>query len=499
MTNYNPIYKPNQLTVGSGQTAIITGWTVKSVIANKLNKTDYAVIGQLYSPTRGINYLIRNLLANPTVLYLLVLNATKEDDNAGGCKCLVDFFNNGVELGTSDTGKECWIIKSPIKGYIDREIDIDSLNELRDSICIFYFDNVNNLLESAFYLAKSPSLVTCRQAKEFPLVETLPTVLPGDRYGHVIKSNTIAEAWVKVIHLIKTTGVIRPTVHDTQWQELIDVMVVINNEPSDYYLPNYLPISEEFLNSYISQILDDAPYVEGVKYTYGQRLRSWFGKDQIVDIITKLIQDINTARCVMSLWDSRNEDKDNPPCLNHIWVRAIENELSLTATFRSNDMFAAWPANALGLRALQQHIVNEINNRSNHKLTMGPLITISQSAHIYSDCWENADLVIKKYYEKIVNNELKQYSDPVGNYIIETTNNDGDDSLVNSSNKTIIQVSRTTPGSGEVIECYSGTNPLLITKNICNDAPGISSYHASYLGIELQKAKQLGLNYIQDR
>jgi thymidylate synthase len=48
-------------------------------------------------------------------------------------------------------------------------------------------------------------------------------------------------------------------------------------------------------------------------------------------------------------------------------------------------MFSAWPANAMGLRALQHHIRDEIASQSEYDLTMGPLITISQSAHIYDD------------------------------------------------------------------------------------------------------------------
>ena len=89
----------------------------------------------------------------------------------------------------------------------------------------------------------------------------------------------------------------------------------------------------------------------------------------------------------MSLWDVNDYDNnDSPPCLNHIWIRTIDDELSLTATFRSNDMFSAWPSNAMGLRALQIHIMREIQNRINQKLKIGPLVTVSQSAHIYNDC-----------------------------------------------------------------------------------------------------------------
>ncbi|XTZ12860.1 MAG: thymidylate synthase, partial [cyanobacterium endosymbiont of Rhopalodia inflata] len=52
---YVPHYQPNQLICGYGQTAIITGWTVRQSVAKRLNPEDYAVIGNLYSPTRGIS------------------------------------------------------------------------------------------------------------------------------------------------------------------------------------------------------------------------------------------------------------------------------------------------------------------------------------------------------------------------------------------------------------------------------------------------------------
>src|SRR4028118_1990730 len=94
---YKPLHKPNQLIYGTGQTAIVTGWTVKQAIAKQLQPYEYAVIGQLHSPTRGISFLLRNLLANPHVRFLVVLNATREDRNAGGCECLLDFFRRSEE------------------------------------------------------------------------------------------------------------------------------------------------------------------------------------------------------------------------------------------------------------------------------------------------------------------------------------------------------------------------------------------------------------------
>ncbi|HEY9804718.1 MAG TPA: thymidylate synthase [Leptolyngbyaceae cyanobacterium] len=486
---YKALYKPNQLIYGNGQVAVITGWTVKSALSKHLEPQEYAVIGQLYSPTRGINLLIRNLLWNPHVRYLVVLNASKEDKNAGAGECLLDFFRYGFEEGVCDTGLRAWVIRSHVTGYIDLDIDAAALEHLRQSIKYSEAKSISEAVSLIKSYTLEQAIAPWGTPLEFPISTVEPTVLPGPRYGHRIEGRTIAETWVKIIHRIKTTGTIRPTGYDGQWQELIDLMAVITDEPTDFYFPepNYLPIDRNFLEEYISQILDDAPYREGLKYTYGQRLRSWFGRDQIEQVIHKLIGEIDAASAVMSLWDVKDHEKGGSPCLNHIWLRVVDNELSLTATLRSNDMFAAWPANAMGLRALQQHIRDKIAEISEYDLKMGPLITISQSAHIYDDTWENADRLIANQYASIL--KQRNYDDPSGNFLIEVDNQE-------------IVVTQTTSGSGEVVKSHRGKNPLNLLREICAASPAIQSEHAGYLGLELQKANQcikLGKPYVQDQ
>ncbi|HIK56293.1 MAG TPA: thymidylate synthase [Synechococcales cyanobacterium M55_K2018_004] len=481
LLQYRPVCKPNQLICGSGQTAVVTGWTLKGAIAKKLNPSEYAVIGQLYSPTRGINFLVRNLLANPHVRYLVILNATREDRNAKACDCLRDFLVQGFTAGTSDTGKACWVVNSSTPGYIDQEVAGEALEVLRQSLEWREVGSIPAAIACVKEFAARQPLPAWGDRREFPLVEPAPTTVPGPRYGHRIEGKTIAETWVKIIHRIKTTGTIRPTLHDSQWQELINLMAIVTDEPEGFYFPepNYLPVDRSFIQQYIAQILDDAPHQDGVKYTYGQRLRSWFGQDQIQQVIHKLVSDRDTARAVMSLWDVNDHDAgDSPPCLNHLWVRIVDHELSLTATFRSNDMFSAWVANAMGLRALQQHLRDEIVARSQQDLRLGPLVTISQSAHIYDDCWENADRLIATQYPRLC--QQRDYNDPSGSFVI---------SLQGTEQASEILVEHMTPGSGEVIGCYSGKTATHLYQQIAAACPGLQVEHALYLGAELKKAE----------
>jgi thymidylate synthase len=123
---------------------------------------------------------------------------------------------------------------------------------------------------------------------------------------------------------------------------------------------------------------------------------------------------------------------------------------------------------------LQQHIRDEIAKRSDYDLRMGPLITVSQSAHIYDDCWENAENLIQTQYAKIC--QQRDYDDPSGSFVIS----------VQDSN---IIVEHMTPGSGEAINCYSGKSAKLLYQQIAADCPGLQVEHAMYLGTELQKSE----------
>ncbi|MHC5732974.1 MAG: DUF4346 domain-containing protein, partial [Nostoc sp.] len=67
-----------------------------------------------------------------------------------------------------------------------------------------------------------------------------------------------------------------------------------------------------------------------------------------------------------------------------------------------------------------------------------------------------------------------------------------------------ILVEHTTPGSGEVVNCYSGKSASLLSRQIAEDCPGLQVEHAMYLGTELQKAEVVlsmsqSLVYEQDK
>lgn len=154
----------------------------------------------------------------------------------------------------------------------------------------------------------------------------------------------------------------------------------------------------------------------------------------------------------------------------------------MTALFRSNDMFAAWPSNAMGLRALQKHILEQVEHYSAIAgtpitLTLGPLITISQSAHIYDDCWQDASKLIQGEYERIMKREQKVYDDPAGNFVVSSE--DGINLRVEHLNL-----------KGELVQVFEGRMPQNIINEIERKVPGIQPSHMGYVALQLAQAQK---------
>ena len=87
--------------------AILTLWTICDQVVASIDKNLYFIAGQMYSK-QGINYLVRNLLANKNIRYLIV--------------CGQDRSGSGAQL------LELW--KKAKSDFLDKEIKSDSVKKL---------------------------------------------------------------------------------------------------------------------------------------------------------------------------------------------------------------------------------------------------------------------------------------------------------------------------------------------------------------------------------
>jgi len=475
---YIPLYSQGQIKVQDNlSTAIVvTGWTPYHVVEKRLDPDSYAAIGQLYSPGMGINYLVRNLLYNPQITKVFILNSSKNDKVSGSIQCLIDFFESAFDY--LDTEK-AYKIKSDIEGYIDGEIDIVSLGKI-SRMDYDVFTSVDSLVSAINHRSSRVYFLGDSSRLEFPMRKQVSPVRDSNIYGHTVIAETIAEAWLQIIRGIRKYGYISSSSYG-QTQELIDFVAVINNEPQDNYLPEYFPVDKGFLSEYVSQVIYDSEDAQDGSYTYGKRLRSYFGEDQIEGAMEALNYDTASRRVTLNLWDSTSDfESPFPPCLVNIWLRILDNKLSLTATFRSNDMFGAWPNNACALRALQVHVQDRLDN-----VGLGPLVIISQSAHIYEAVWSKADETIEKHTPSTA-----LILDPIGHFLIK---------YLEEGN--LIQVQLVSSKTNLLLKEYiSGVaQASKLPQEIIADNPAITASHAAYLGEQISRATFQFETYTQDK
>lgn len=483
---FEAIYKGTRLIYGNpdSNVGIVTLWSKPKEMAAKIDSMNYAVLGPLYSAERGLDLLIRNLLANPQITNIIV---TGVDFSKSGI-VIMDFFESGFYLGKTDTTeKPCWRVNSKYEGYIDLDIPEDDLNVIRKTVKAIRVQDIEKLDFSSLHNDAK------RTKKIYIKKEETTKQFIGEYEGHVIRGKTVAECWLKILDRILKFGKESGTHYDDKQKEIMNLLSIITDEdPNNLYIPDYLPSDKQHVTEYIPRITKDMPGgITKKEYTYGSRMRSWFGGDQVKAAIDKLEKESVSRAVVICLWDPMKDlTIGGSPCLNHIWLRVNEGKIHMTCIFRSHDMFEGYPENAFGLRCLQEEIRKELEQRLMQKreitqLKLGNLMILSQSAHIYDDCWDRSQKTIDKYLTPYVG--MLSHYDPRGNFII-------------SVEKGEIVVEHTS-STKETLGFYNGKTAdeiisKLIKENIVSLVP-----HALDLGKELQKAEvalRLGKEYKQD-
>jgi thymidylate synthase len=478
---------------GCPHVAVVCGWTLVDKLFPKLQYEDYCTVGNLYSPNLGIDYLIRNLLANPQIKIVLALAATPfdTDKTVGAITALTDFFKFGVQAGIKQN-KPIWNIISQVdEAFIGGDIAIADLEKLRTDIVYCIYTNIDELVKECKYLSQTTPNNTRKAVLYPPSVNDTVTKFGEDYAGSRVAGDSIADVWVKILQRVLTTGKEYPTRFGTTMHEVVDLVSVVNKYDSGF--PDFFPTSHEAVKRYQDEIVaspsPDTIITSKVAYTYGDRIRQYFGVDQLTEVASCLAQFPDARNAVINLWDTKYDPLiTQPPCLNHVWFRLRDGQVNVTATFRSNDMYSAWVQNAYGILALMDFVIDHlIKLKPDQPVSRGKLIIISQSAHIYSDRIPAAQDIVKDYFIKRSWAETMDFSDPVGNFLIYLENNQ-------------IKVTHLTR-AGQVVKVFHHKNPVILTKHVVLSCPTLEVTHAAYLGGEIMKAYgclQKGEPYKQD-
>jgi len=456
-----PKYYASQLILNredNSTVAVTTGWTKKDDIWKKLSpesKAKVSTVGQLYSK-EGINFIIRNMFLNPNINFLIITGR----DLSGSLKEFESF------------------LKGEKKDFIHEEIPEERLKEFID-----YFSKNHIAVEASeidtflktLDISKLPENWT-KEPVEFPdHSATEASTFPSEKVGMRIEGKKVADVWLRVLDRILKFGYVKMSQYGEKQRELIDLITVINSEnPDEPYLPSYLYFNRDDLLNYFPQLMTDNVF-EGVEYTYGSRLRNHEGINQIEAIINELRSENYSRRAVAVTWNVRKDCKnEKSPCLDLVQALVEDNVLYLTAYFRSNDMFRAWPQNAYGLLKVQKEVAEALG------LVIGKLVVVSCSAHIYERDFLEAQKMIEKNKPK-----LECEMDPRGNFVIEIKEGE--------------LVVKHVDEEGIFLQEFRGKTAQELRNQISRFVSDTT--HGIYLGSELYRAEQALKNntdFIQD-
>ena len=196
---------------------------------------------------------------------------------------------------------------------------------------------------------------------------------------------------------------------ETQIREIIGVHEMIDNPYKDsmlninhkqfaeavkrgaFDITDY-PIKGEALFDYVTS-LDDEHQIylddDGFIYTYSERLQNYHGRNQLIDIVHRLKQDIGSNRAIAVTFNPFSDnERDDIPCLQLIQALVRGDKLILSVYFRSNDLYGAFPSNMMFLTYLGMKIANELDVKFDY------IDYHCSSLHIYETDYKQALKVI---------------------------------------------------------------------------------------------------------
>ena len=451
-----PIFYKNEIEIGNGSAAVCTLWTKKKIIRSKLNG-NFSVCANLYT-IQGINPMIKNILAKPQIRKIILCGA----DLMKSGVALLNLMKNGIDENRKIIGSS---------GFVDKNIPLDSLEKFRENVKVIDMrgreKNIQDELDKtenqpAFM---KPLFITELEKTSYPLY-TKET-------GFKFYGNNMTDVWLQILDFVMKYGDEKDTEYKMKMKEIIDVVAVIKG---DEEMSRFLEKSDvdNYYNTIFSKIKP-----KDIEYTYGERLFSYNGVDQIKKISELIKKTSYTRRAISVIWDVLKDSvSENPPCLTQIVWNVKDNKLHQTCIFRSHDIFGAWLLNIYAMRKIQKQ-VSEFT-----EIDIGNLIIISNSAHIYEPEWKKSeDIIHDNYTSKIVNFE----EDENGYFVITV------------ENEIIVQHHLKDGRKSNYL--FRGKKAQLIYRQICHENLFTRFDHAAYIGHELARAENClkqGEKFVQD-
>lgn len=223
---------------------------------------------------------------------------------------------------------------------------------------------------------------------------------------------TLGEAWLFGLNQVMTNG------EETQDQAVVARDIALDQGRAALLLAQYeAPSDNTKLNLRLKEIFGhfvcietasvDDPVIDEfadrqrIDYTrkrYGQDCGPGgygefiYGEDGegLDRIVNKLRQNPMSKSAVVNAPNSWSANCGKPPCLTAVDFKIREDELLMTAMYRSQNVFTKQPGNILALRDLQGTIADRV------EVPAGRINLFAASAHIYEPDWATAETILAR-------------------------------------------------------------------------------------------------------
>lgn len=216
-----------------------------------------------------------------------------------------------------------------------------------------------------------------------------------------LMAKTISDAWFQLIYNLFDKGyaqnIQKGSFENEQYRLQYAGIAVYIEHPYYDMVPTIppglgipAPTTMEYMEDYFANYLMNPELGENETYTYASRIQHTMpnGGSQLDRVVEILRETPLTNQAVIEIGTPEDLDicygkdgKLDPPCLRLLDFKVIPSDdiflLTVTAYFRSWDLWAGFPTNLGGIELLKQYVASVTS------LKNGPMYAYSAGAHIY--------------------------------------------------------------------------------------------------------------------
>jgi len=217
----------------------------------------------------------------------------------------------------------------------------------------------------------------------------------------LIRAKTISDAWFQIIYNLfdhaYTQQIQKGSFEGEQYRLQYPGLAVYIEHPYLDMIPIMppnsgipAPTTMEYIEDYFANYLMDPELSENETYKYASRIHHPMpkGGTQLERVIEMLKETPLTNQAIVEIGTPDdldmcigNDGKLDPPCLRLLDFKVLPQDgklfLTVTAYFRSWDLWAGFPSNLGGIELLKKYAADEAG------LENGPMYAYSAGGHIY--------------------------------------------------------------------------------------------------------------------